>query len=66
MWRPSNQELKKFNKFFINSEEDFVMKESKLEEELITLTAGGAGFTVWPGRHCSPRRRLAFRPLDSC
>ena len=28
-----NAELQKFNRFFINSEEDFVMKETKLEEE---------------------------------
>ena len=28
-----NAELQKFNRFFINSEEDFVMRETKLEEE---------------------------------
>lgn len=41
--RTLNNELQKFNKFFINSEEDFVMKESKLEEEYATVVAEETG-----------------------
>lgn len=33
-----NQELKKFNEFFMNKEEELVMKESKLEDEFQQMT----------------------------
>lgn len=49
--RTLNSELQKFNKFFINSEEDFVMKESRLDDEyglVVDEATGGRapGFTV--------------------
>eukprot|EP00227_Mantoniella_beaufortii_P015614 CAMPEP_0197580750 /NCGR_PEP_ID=MMETSP1326-20131121/4463_1 /TAXON_ID=1155430 /ORGANISM="Genus nov. species nov., Strain RCC2288" /LENGTH=190 /DNA_ID=CAMNT_0043144549 /DNA_START=136 /DNA_END=704 /DNA_ORIENTATION=- len=55
-----NQELNKFNKFFINSEEDFVMKESRLGDDFkqvmadaASTSAGGGG----PGLFSADRHR---------
>lgn len=53
--RTLNSEMQKFNKFFINSEEDFVMKESRLDDEyrmVVDEETGGPSSTGYtPDQH---------------
>ena len=55
--RTLNGELQKFNRFFINSEEDFVMKESRLDDEYRTVVDEVTGCKA-PGLTPENHRRI--------
>lgn len=61
--RTLNNELQKFNNFFINSEEDFVIREAQLEDEYKTVMEGDAdGGAADDGE--SPGGGVSSRRLD--